>query len=58
MKTRHIINKLPSKLYSFLSLHTSSSFLGTSTPIAVGAVGAYCFGLGDYCYVVRAYCLK
>ena len=36
----------------------SSSFLRTSVNVAVGAVGAYCFGLGDYCYVVEAYCLK
>ena len=39
-------------------IELSSSFLRTSTPIAVGVVGAYCFGLGDYCYVVGANCFK
>ena len=33
-----------------------SSVRERDLPHAVGAVGAYCFGLGDYCYVVGAYC--
>ena len=36
----------------------SCSFLRTSSLHAVGAVGAYCFGLGDYCYVVGANCFN
>ena len=33
-------------------------FCALLSTYAVGAVGAYCFGLGDYCYVVGAYCFK
>ena len=33
-------------------------FCALLSTYAVGAVGAYCFGLGDYCYEVGAYCFK
>ena len=28
------------------------------SPLAVGAVGAYCFGVGAYCFRVGAYCFR